>query len=39
MDITQDYIEEKNGKFAVGVSAIVRVSLKDGSYHEVKKMK
>ena len=27
-------IDETGGKFSVGVSAIVRVQLKDGSFHE-----
>ncbi|KAG2375319.1 hypothetical protein C9374_009942 [Naegleria lovaniensis] len=35
MEINNDYIEETaQGKFNCGVSAIVRVSLKDGSFHE-----
>ncbi|KAF0974409.1 hypothetical protein FDP41_006441 [Naegleria fowleri] len=35
MEINNDYIEETSqGKFNCGVSAIVRVSLKDGSFHE-----
>lgn len=28
-------LEEKSGKFSAGVSAIVRISLKDGTHHEV----
>ena len=27
-------IEDKNGKFNVGVSSIVRIQLKDGTHHE-----
>jgi len=34
MNITQDYLEESAGKYNVGISAIVRVTLKDGTYHE-----
>jgi len=33
-DVSSDFIEEKNGVFQVGVSAAVRVSLKDGTAHE-----
>lgn len=33
-DITMDFCDEKNGRFAVGVSAIVRVTLQNGCYHE-----
>lgn len=29
-----DYLDERSGKFSVGLSVIVRVTLKDGSYHE-----
>ncbi|KAH3666442.1 hypothetical protein WICMUC_005710 [Wickerhamomyces mucosus] len=29
-----DFLDEKNGRFNVGITAIVRVILKDGSYHE-----
>eukprot|EP01147_Barroeca_monosierra_P007674 gene7674-601_t len=32
--ITIDYADKKGSKFEVGVSAIVRVTLKDGAYHE-----
>jgi DNA repair and recombination protein RAD52 len=31
---TVDYIDQANGKYSVGVSSIVRITLKDGSYHE-----
>ena len=35
MEINNDYIEQtQQGKFNCGVSAIIRVSLKDGSFHE-----
>jgi len=33
-DLTHDYTEEKNGKWSCGFSAIVRVTLKNGSFHE-----
>ncbi|VEU19872.1 DEKNAAC100909 [Brettanomyces naardenensis] len=29
-----DYIDERGGSVGMGISAIVRVSLKDGTYHE-----
>ncbi|QPG76476.1 hypothetical protein FOA43_003865 [Brettanomyces nanus] len=29
-----DYIDERGGSISMGLSAIVRVSLKDGTYHE-----
>eukprot|EP00055_Hartaetosiga_balthica_P015705 m.94781 g.94781 ORF g.94781 m.94781 type:complete len:332 (+) comp8931_c1_seq1:553-1548(+) len=32
--LTIDYGERRNGKFEVGVSCIVRVTLKDGAFHE-----
>lgn len=32
--IDVDFSEEKDGKFLVGVSALVRVSLRNGSFHE-----
>jgi DNA repair and recombination protein RAD52 len=34
VDVTPDFIEENPGKFTVGVTAVVRVMLKDGTYHE-----
>jgi DNA repair and recombination protein RAD52 len=36
MEINQDYVDqvEATGRFNAGVSAIVRISLKDGSFHE-----
>jgi len=34
VDITPDFMEEVGGKFRVGVTAVVRVSLKDGTFHE-----
>jgi len=35
VDITPDYIEESNkGRFTVGVTAVVKVMLKDGTFHE-----
>ncbi|KAL9653442.1 hypothetical protein ABK040_002077 [Willaertia magna] len=35
MEINNDYIDQTpQGKFNCGVSAIIRVSLKDGSFHE-----
>jgi DNA recombination protein Rad52 len=33
-NITQDYMEDKGGKFNCGLSAIIRITLKDGCYHE-----
>ena len=35
MEISNDFVEQtQQGKFNCGVSAIIRVSLKDGSFHE-----
>jgi len=34
VDISPDYIEDEKGRFHVGVTAIVRVTLKDGTFHE-----
>ncbi|KAL1746044.1 DNA repair protein Rad52/59/22 [Schizophyllum fasciatum] len=34
VDLTTDYIDEKNGRYSVGVTSIVRVTLRDGAYHE-----
>mmetsp|Transcript_8727 Transcript_8727/g.12046 ORF Transcript_8727/g.12046 Transcript_8727/m.12046 type:complete len:267 (-) Transcript_8727:794-1594(-) len=34
INLSQDYIEEENGKVQCGVSAVVRIQLKDGTYHE-----
>ena len=36
VDITIDYcdVDDQNGKTSCGVSAIVRVTLSDGTYHE-----
>lgn len=35
VDITPDYIEKTSkGRFSVGVTAVVKVMLKDGTYHE-----
>jgi DNA repair and recombination protein RAD52 len=34
VDITPDFIEESQGRFRVGVTAVVKVSLKDGTSHE-----
>ena len=32
--INVDYLDERNGRYNVGLSVVVRVTLKDGSYHE-----
>ena len=34
IDITVDYVDVDGGKVSLGISAIVRVTLKDGTYHE-----
>lgn len=34
VSLTVDFMDEKNGKFDLGVTAIVRVTLRDGTYHE-----
>ncbi|KAJ3027402.1 DNA repair protein rad52 [Rhizophlyctis rosea] len=34
VDITVDFVEESHQKVSLGISAIVRVTLKDGTYHE-----
>ncbi|EPZ33873.1 hypothetical protein ROZALSC1DRAFT_28620 [Rozella allomycis CSF55] len=34
LDLTVDFIDEKEGKFSVGVSCLVRIFLKDGSFHD-----
>ncbi|RUP50770.1 hypothetical protein BC936DRAFT_137719 [Jimgerdemannia flammicorona] len=35
MDITIDFVDSDNGRISIGVSVVIRVTLKDGSYHEV----
>ncbi|ONH68876.1 DNA repair and recombination protein RAD52 [Cyberlindnera fabianii] len=32
--INVDYLDDRNGKYSVGLSIVVRVTLKDGTYHE-----
>ncbi|OAJ40190.1 hypothetical protein BDEG_23954 [Batrachochytrium dendrobatidis JEL423] len=34
IDQTVDFLDNDNGKYSLGVSAIVRVTLKDGTFHE-----
>lgn len=34
VEITADYFDESQGKYSCGMSAVVRVTLKDGSFHE-----
>ncbi|KAJ1330253.1 hypothetical protein BSLG_009568 [Batrachochytrium salamandrivorans] len=34
IDQTVDFLDNENGKYSLGVSAIVRVTLKDGTFHE-----
>jgi len=34
VDLTPDYIEEVRGKVCAGVTAVVKITLKDGSFHE-----
>lgn len=34
-EMTLDYIDEANGRYNVGISATVRITLKDGSFREV----
>eukprot|EP00499_Haloplacidia_sp_CaronLabIsolate_P011513 CAMPEP_0196781048 /NCGR_PEP_ID=MMETSP1104-20130614/9023_1 /TAXON_ID=33652 /ORGANISM="Cafeteria sp., Strain Caron Lab Isolate" /LENGTH=188 /DNA_ID=CAMNT_0042151265 /DNA_START=6 /DNA_END=568 /DNA_ORIENTATION=- len=34
MKLTVDYVDESNGRWSVCVSAIVRIMLKDGTFHE-----
>lgn len=34
MEINLDFIDQVNGRFTAGVSAIVRITLKDGSFRE-----
>jgi DNA repair and recombination protein RAD52 len=34
VEMTNDFLDESAGKFSCGVSAIVRITLKDGSFHE-----
>ncbi|KAI9017323.1 hypothetical protein BC832DRAFT_527575 [Gaertneriomyces semiglobifer] len=34
VDITLDYVDKNEGKISLGISAVVRVTLKDGTYHE-----
>lgn len=31
---TVDYVDFQEGKYSIGISTVVRVTLKDGSYHE-----
>ncbi|KAH3687713.1 hypothetical protein WICPIJ_001297 [Wickerhamomyces pijperi] len=33
-NITVDYLDSNNGRYGVGISATIRVILKDGAYHE-----
>mmetsp|Transcript_20040 Transcript_20040/g.27588 ORF Transcript_20040/g.27588 Transcript_20040/m.27588 type:complete len:425 (+) Transcript_20040:91-1365(+) len=33
-EITPDFVEERKGRYSVGMTAVVRITLKDGSYHE-----
>ncbi|KAJ3292775.1 DNA repair protein rad52 [Borealophlyctis nickersoniae] len=34
VDITVDFVDAENGRISMGLSSIVRVTLKDGTYHE-----
>ncbi|KND00623.1 recombination protein rad52, variant [Spizellomyces punctatus DAOM BR117] len=34
VDITVDFVDVDNGKVSMGISSVVRVTLKDGSFHE-----
>jgi len=34
VDLSPDFIEESNGRFSVGVTAVVRITLRDGTSHE-----
>ncbi|KAI8917958.1 hypothetical protein BC831DRAFT_406854 [Entophlyctis helioformis] len=34
IDQTVDFLDNDNGKYSLGVSAIVRVTLRDGTFHE-----
>jgi DNA repair and recombination protein RAD52 len=35
VDQTVDFIDQESGKYSIGISTIVRVTLRDGTYHEV----
>ena len=34
LSLDMDFMDEKNGRYSVGASAICRVTLRDGAYHE-----
>lgn len=34
VSLNVDYCEEKQGKFLVGASAVIRITLRDGTFHE-----
>eukprot|EP00842_Homolaphlyctis_polyrhiza_P006478 jgi/Hompol1/6831/HPOL_000299-RA len=34
IDQTVDFLDNDNGKYSLGISAIVRVTLRDGTFHE-----
>lgn len=34
LSLDMDFIDEKNGRYSVGVSAICKITLKDGASHE-----
>ncbi len=33
-DVQVDFVDEKNGKYSLGLSVVMRVTLKDGTFHE-----
>ena len=35
ISITTDFIDVENGRYSVGVSCTVRITLKDGTFHDV----
>lgn len=39
LNFTTDFLDEEGGKVSVGVSCTVRISLKDGTFHDVSPVK
>jgi DNA repair and recombination protein RAD52 len=37
LNFTTDFMDEESGKVSVGISCTVRITLKDGTFHEVSK--
>ena len=35
MEMSVDYVDETSGRVSLGLSCIIRITLKDGAYREV----